>query len=75
MIIAAKTASTVVVHLVVASAVGYVLTGSWTVAGLVAVVEPLCNVVVLHFHEKAWERIKVGKGQSRHACVPVLQRA
>lgn len=57
MITAAKTASTILIHLLVASGVGYALTGSLAVAGLVAVVEPICNVIVLHFHEKAWARV------------------
>lgn len=71
MIIAAKTASTIVIHLLVASAVGYALTGSLAVAGLVAVVEPICNVVALHFHEKAWKRVlEGGRPSSSPAAAP-----
>lgn len=55
---AAKTASTLGLHLTVAVAVGYVLTGSLVVRGAVALIEPICNVIVQHFHEKAWARVR-----------------
>lgn len=56
---AAKTMSTISLHLVVAVAVGYALTGSLVVSGAVALIEPICNVIVQHFHEKAWARVQV----------------
>lgn len=34
--------------------VGYLMTGSLAVGGAVALVEPLCNTVAFHLHEKAW---------------------
>ncbi|MBM3539334.1 MAG: DUF2061 domain-containing protein [Alphaproteobacteria bacterium] len=49
-----KTISFAVVHFAVAFSVAYLLTGSVAVGGLVALVEPLCNTVAYHFHEKAW---------------------
>ncbi len=49
-----KTISFAVVHFAVAFTVAYLLTGSIAVGGLVALVEPLCNTVAYHFHEKAW---------------------
>ena len=51
-----KTFSFAAVHFTVAFAVGYALTGSVVVGGLLAVVEPACNTVAYHFHEKAWAR-------------------
>lgn len=41
-------------HMGVAFAVMYWATGSIAFGGLIAVLEPICNVVVLPFHDKAW---------------------
>ena len=38
--------------------VGWLLTGKWWMGGLLAVIEPACNTVVFHFHEKLWKRIE-----------------
>jgi uncharacterized membrane protein len=35
--------------------VAYLFTGSWMIAGGIALVEPLVNAVVFFFHERAWE--------------------
>lgn len=53
----AKTLSFAAVHFSVAFAVGYGLTGDVRVGGALALVEPLCNTVAFHFHEKVWKRI------------------
>lgn len=53
----AKTLSFTSLHMAVAFAVGYTMTGSPWVGGALAVVEPACNAVVFHFHEKLWVRI------------------
>lgn len=50
-----KTFSFACVHFAVAFLVGYLMTGSVMVGGAIALVEPLCNTVAYHFHEKAWE--------------------
>ncbi|HEX8644363.1 MAG TPA: DUF2061 domain-containing protein [Allosphingosinicella sp.] len=49
-----KTLTYLSVHLTVAFTVGYLLTGSATIAGGFALIEPLCNAVAFFFHEKAW---------------------
>lgn len=54
----AKTISFAILHFTVAFTVGYLLTGSLMVGGLLAVIEPACNTVVFHFHEKAWRRFE-----------------
>lgn len=54
----AKTFSFAILHFTVAFTVGYLLTGSAMVGGLLAVIEPACNTVVFHFHEKAWKRLE-----------------
>lgn len=53
-----KTFSFAILHFTVAFTVGYLLTGSAMVGGLLAIVEPACNTVVFHFHEKAWKRFE-----------------
>lgn len=52
----AKTITYLVIHLGIGFSVAYLFTGSVTIAGAIAVVEPLCNAVAYFFHEKAWNR-------------------
>jgi uncharacterized membrane protein len=54
----AKTLSFTILHFTVAFTVGYLLTGSAVVGGLLAIIEPACNTVVFYFHEKAWKRFE-----------------
>lgn len=54
----AKTFSFAAVHFSVAFMVGYLMTGSVWVGGALALVEPACNTVAFHFHEKIWKRIE-----------------
>jgi uncharacterized membrane protein len=51
---ASKTVSFLAVHMGVAFAVGYAMTGSVAVGGALALVEPLVNTVAYFFHERAW---------------------
>jgi Predicted membrane protein len=50
----AKTFSFACIHFTVAFTVGYLMTGSIAVGGALALVEPLCNTVAYHLHERAW---------------------
>jgi uncharacterized membrane protein len=43
------------VHVVVAFTVVYLLTGNALAGGVVALVEPACNTMAYHVHEKVWE--------------------
>ena len=52
-----KTLSFAAVHFTVAFTVAYLLTGSFLVGGLIALVEPMCNTVAYYLHEKVWTRI------------------
>lgn len=54
----AKTLSFASLHMGVAFAVGYAMTGNPWVGGALALVEPACNTVVFYFHEKVWARIE-----------------
>ena len=53
-----KTLSFAAIHFTVAFSVGYALTGDVVVGGALALVEPMCNTVAFHFHEKVWTRIE-----------------
>lgn len=51
-----KTLSFGAMHISIAFAVTYLLTGSVAVGGAVALVEPVVNTVGYFFHEKLWQR-------------------
>ena len=53
-----KTLSFAAIHFTVAFTVAYLLTGSFIVGGLLALVEPMCNTFAYHLHEKVWARIR-----------------
>jgi uncharacterized membrane protein len=57
-----KTMTFAAVHMSVAFTVGYALSGSALVGGVIALIEPAINTVAYFFHEKLWERIR----QQRH---------
>jgi len=58
MVAVAKTTSQIAAHMGVAFAVMYVVTGSFAFGGLAAILEPVCNVVLMPLHEKLWARIE-----------------
>ena len=49
-----KTGTYAAMHMAVAMAVAYALSGSWVVALGIGLVEPLVQTVAYHFHERAW---------------------
>ncbi len=51
-----KTASYYLVHIVVAAAVAYAVTGSLHAALALSLLEPTVQAVAFFFHDKAWER-------------------
>ena len=51
-----KTASYYVMHITVAAAVGYAVTGDVWLALTLSLLEPTVQAVAFFFHEKAWER-------------------
>jgi len=61
-----KTLSFAAVHFTVAFTIGYLLTGSVLVGGTLALVEPACNTIAYHFHEKVWARAAVRRPGRRH---------
>ena len=52
-----KTFTYLAVHLTVAFTIGYIITGSLEIAGLITLIEPCANAVAFFFHEKIWKRI------------------
>jgi uncharacterized membrane protein len=51
-----KTLSFGATHMSIAFLVGWALTGSAALGGVLALVEPLVNTVAYFFHEKLWEK-------------------
>lgn len=49
-----KTLTYLSIHLTIGFSVAYALTGSVSIAGGIALVEPCVNAVAFFFHEKAW---------------------
>lgn len=66
----AKTLSFAAMHVSVAFTVGYAMTGDPWVGGALALVEPACNTVAYHLHEKAWKRRERRDAQARAAHPP-----
>lgn len=56
--LAGEKLSQTLMHMGVAFAVMYWATGSAAFGGLLAVVEPICNVIVLPFNDRLWERFR-----------------
>ena len=51
-----KTGSYYVMHIIVAAAVGYAVTGDVWMALTLSLLEPTVQAVAFFFHEKAWAR-------------------
>lgn len=58
MVTAAKTTSQIGLHMGVAFGIMYAATGSLAFGGIAAVLEPICNVILLPIHDKVWARIR-----------------
>ncbi len=52
----AKTTTYGVMHLTVAMAVAYAITGSWQIALGIGLIEPVVQTVCYTLHERAWRR-------------------
>lgn len=70
MVTAAKTTSQIAVHMGVAFATMYVVTGSVAFGGLAAILEPICNVIVMPLHDRLWVRIRERSERSERRKVP-----
>lgn len=70
MVTAAKTTSQILVHMGVAFGVMYAFTGSLAFGGAAAVLEPICNILVMPLHERLWDKIRSRVEARRPAGVP-----
>lgn len=57
--IAAEKLSQTMLHMGVAFAVMYFATGSLAFGGMAAVLEPVCNVLLLPIHDRFWNKLQV----------------
>lgn len=58
MAIAGEKLSQTFLHASVAFGVMFVTTGSWAIGGVAAVLEPICNVIILPLHDRLWEYVE-----------------
>jgi uncharacterized membrane protein len=61
-----KTASFAVIHLTIAILLGYLLTGSFVLAGLIALIEPALNTAAHFAFDRWWE--------GRHGAAPSVRK-
>jgi len=66
MLMLAQKTSQVLLHMAVAFGVTYGFTGSLAVGGLAALVEPICNVLVLPLHDRTWQRLRSRMARRTH---------
>ena len=71
MIVAARATSQVLLHMAVAFGVMYAVTGSVAFGGIAALIEPICNVLLLPLHDRFWARIAA----RRRGCAPLCESA
>ncbi len=71
--LAGEKLSQTLMHMGVAFSLMYWATGSAAFGGLLAVIEPICNVIVLPFHDGLWERLRIKLEQRDAIRLAALQ--
>jgi uncharacterized membrane protein len=67
---AARKGSQVVTHMAIGFVITYAFTGSIALGGLAVLIEPVLNVLLLPFHERAWaHRVHGATGQRRYLMI------
>lgn len=66
--IAAEKLSQTILHMSVAFTVMYFATGSLAFGGMAAVLEPVCNVLLLPVHDRFWNKLELRLGGSAAAA-------
>ncbi len=66
----AKTFTYLSIHLTIGFTVAYLFTGSLSIAGGIAIIEPCINAVAFFFHEKAWRRWRPEPVGEHHIKMP-----
>lgn len=59
MIALLKTVTYSIMHICVATALAYIISGSWAIAISIGLLEPMVQTVFFYMHERVWERAKV----------------
>jgi uncharacterized membrane protein len=59
-----KTMTYLAIHLTIGFTVAYLFTGSVSIAGGIAIIEPCINAIAFFFHEKAWKRAMARQRQA-----------
>ncbi|SFF48020.1 Uncharacterized membrane protein [Fontimonas thermophila] len=65
-----KTLSFGAMHVTVAFAVVWLMTGDWMTGGAVALIEPCVNTLAYHIHEKLWKRHGAGTAAACGHALP-----
>lgn len=73
MAVARKT-SQILTHLAIGFAITYAVTGSVMLGGLAILIEPLLNVLLVPFHERAWERTVQSAAAGQRLMVLTLEK-
>lgn len=71
MVVAAKKTSQIVAHLAIAFVITYAVTGSVLIGGLALLIEPIINVLLLPFHERAWDVLRARARDERDRYMKV----
>ena len=61
MLLLAQKVSQVSLHMSVAFGITSAVTGSTATGGLAAILEPICNVVLMPLHDQFWEKLRLAK--------------
>ena len=69
LVLAAEKFSQTGLHAGVAFGVMYVATGSAALGGIAALLEPVCNVLVLPVHDRLWDSF--ARGVQASGCAPI----
>lgn len=65
LLVAAEKISQTGMHALIAFGVMFAFTGSLASGGLAALVEPLCNVLVMPFHDRLWDQWRLKPASAR----------
>lgn len=64
-----KTLTFAVVHFTVALSVGWLITGSFVLGSLLAIVEPAVNTLAYYVHETLWQKRDSHRSQTNAASM------
>lgn len=72
--VVARKSSQVITHMAIGFVIAYAFTGSVALGGLAVLVEPVLNVLLLPFHERAWARKTHGAIGRRRTLMLSLEK-